>query len=211
MNEILSLDGDNKYSSETIRRWLHDCGFQVGTIGILIVMIFYPTFSFSIESCIFETDFPLGSIKTSQELKILLDTLLDSQFENTPRHPCDSHFPKGISALSWSFLLENWNKTNVYEMITHYTSCQQCRTVSNSVNSVNSVNSYSAVLPPSPMVFFFIKIHLVNSSASSFDCWELSSLNIHSKLKTGFPPLWIVNFDLSCEIMKAFTIKSTTC
>ena len=26
-------------------------------------------------------------------------------------------------------------------------------TVSNSVNSVNSVNSYSAVLPPSPMVF----------------------------------------------------------
>ena len=27
-------------------------------------------------------------------------------------------------------------------------------TVSNNVNSVNSVNSYSAVLPPSPMVFF---------------------------------------------------------
>ena len=40
VNEILSLDGDNKYSSETIRRWLHDCGFQVGTIGILTVMIF---------------------------------------------------------------------------------------------------------------------------------------------------------------------------
>ena len=38
-------------------------------------------------------------------------------------------------------------------MITHYTSCQQCHTVS---NSVNSVNSYSAVLPPSPMVFFFM-------------------------------------------------------
>jgi len=66
----------------------------------------------------------------SQELKILLDTLLDSQFENTPRHPCDSHFPKGISALRWSFLLENWNKTNVFEMITHYMSCKQCRTVS---------------------------------------------------------------------------------
>ena len=86
-------------------------------------------------------------------LKILLDN----------RHPCDSHFPKGISSLSWSFLLENWNKTNVYEMITHYTSYQQCQTVSNNVNSVNSVNSvnnvnsvnsYSAVLPPSPMVFF---------------------------------------------------------
>ena len=29
-------------------------------------------------------------------------------------------------------------------------SVEQCRTVS---NSVNSVNSYSAVLPPSPMVF----------------------------------------------------------
>ena len=160
MNEILSLAGDNKYSSETIRRWLHDCGFQVGTIGIVMVIIFYPTFSFSIETCIFETNFPLGYIKTSQELKILLDTLLDSQFENTPRHPCDSHFPKGISALSWSFLLENWNKTNVYEMITQFTSCKQCQTVStvsNSVNSVNSVNSYSAVVPPSPMVFLFLE------------------------------------------------------
>ena len=40
-------------------------------------------------------------------------------------------------------------------MITHYMSCQPCRTVSNSVNSVNSVNSYSAVLPPSPMVFLY--------------------------------------------------------
>ena len=75
VNEILSLAGDNKYSSETIRRWLHDCGFQVGTIGILILMIFYPTFSFSIESCIFETDFPLGSIKTSQELRMLSRSL----------------------------------------------------------------------------------------------------------------------------------------
>ena len=46
-------------------------------------------------------------------------------------------------------------------MITHYTSCQQCQTVSNSVNSVNSVdsvNSYSAVLPPSPMVFFSLVV-----------------------------------------------------
>ena len=40
-------------------------------------------------------------------------------------------------------------------MITHHTSCQQCRTVS---NSVNSVNSYSAVLPPSPMVFLINKV-----------------------------------------------------
>merc|ERR1712020_97575 len=97
-----------------------------------------------------------GPPRATVNLKIVLDNRLDSQYENTPRHPCDSHFPKDISALSWSFLLENWNKTNVYEMITHYTSCQQCQTVSNSVNSVNSVdsvNSYSAVLPPSPMVF----------------------------------------------------------
>ena len=93
---------------------------------------------------------------------------MDSQFENPPRHPCDSHFPKGISTLSWSFLLENWNKTNVCEMITHYTSCQQCRTVSNSVDSVNSVNSYSAVLPPSPMVFLILefgdKLELIGHS-----------------------------------------------
>ena len=40
-----------------------------------------------------------------------------------------------------------------------------CRTVSNSVNSVNSVNivnsvnSYSAVLPPSPMVFLMFVLN----------------------------------------------------
>ena len=76
-----------------------------------------------------------------------------------------------VSALSLSFLLEYWYKTNVYEMITHYTSYQQCQTVSNNVNSVNSVNSvnnvnsFSAVLPPSPMVFFccwvFINAYLL--------------------------------------------------
>ena len=38
-----------------------------------------------------------------------------------------------------------WNDYSLYVM----------STVSNSVNSVNSVNSYSAVLPPSPMVFFW--------------------------------------------------------
>ena len=32
----------------------------------------------------------------------------------------------------------------------------------NSVNSVNSVNSYSAVLPPSPMVFF--SIHMLKKT-----------------------------------------------
>ena len=82
-----------------------------------------------------------------------------------------------VSALSLSFLLEYWYKTNVYEMITHYTSYQQCQTVSNNVNSVNSVNSvnnvnsYSAVLPPSPMVFFYmiaslIEVFFRNSSYS---------------------------------------------
>ena len=55
-------------------------------------------------------------------------------------------------------------------IIRHVNSVEQCRTVSNSVNSinsvnsdnsVNSVNSYSAVLPPSPMVFSnVIEIHL---------------------------------------------------
>ena len=76
----------------------------------------------------------------------------DSQFENTPRHPCDSHFPKGISALSWSLPLEHWNKKNV----NHVNSVHHVNSVNsvNTVNSVNSVNSYSAVLPPSRMVFF---------------------------------------------------------
>ena len=36
-------------------------------------------------------------------------------------------------------------------IIRHVNSVEQCQTVS---NSVNSVNGYSAVLPPSPMVFF---------------------------------------------------------
>ena len=73
---------------------------------------------------------------------------MDNQFENTPRHPCDSHFPKGISALSWSFLLENWNKTNVYEMMTYYTSCQQCRTAStvSTVSTVLTVSTVSTVI-----------------------------------------------------------------
>ena len=42
----------------------------------------------------------------------------------------------------------------------HVNSVKQCQTVSNSVNSVssvNSVNSYSAVLPPSLMVFLVLK------------------------------------------------------
>merc|ERR1712173_35175 len=51
----------------------------------------------------------------------------DSQLENTSGHPCDSHFPKGISAFSQSFPLKHLNKTNVYERIPHYASCQQCK------------------------------------------------------------------------------------
>ena len=36
----------------------------------------------------------------------------------------------------------------------------------NSINSVNSVNSYSAVLPPSPMVFFlFWPLSILDSVA----------------------------------------------
>ena len=70
----------------------------------------------------------LGHPCATVNKKMLLDTHVDSQFENTPRHPCDSHFPKGISALSWSFPLENWNKTNMYEMITQQCKpCQQCQ------------------------------------------------------------------------------------
>ena len=63
-------------------------------------------------------------------------------------------FSKGQFSPQLFFPIGNWNKTNVYEIITQYKSYQQCRTVLNSVNSVNSFNSYSAVLPPSPMVFF---------------------------------------------------------
>ena len=59
-----------------------------------------------------------------------------------------------------------------------------------SVNKPQPFSDYALLLCKSNLCYiFFIKIHLVNSSASSFDCWELSTLNIHSKLKTGFPPL----------------------
>ena len=109
-----------------------------------------------------------------------------------------------ISALSWSFLLDNWNKTNVYEMITHYTSCQQCRTVSNSVNSVNnvnSVNSYSAVLPPSPMVFLlfcfvalFVYLVLQNICLHSFfaDLGEGKFESVYAHWLGSFSPeTWV--------------------
>ena len=76
-------------------------------------------------------------------------------------------FSKGQFSPQLFFPIGNWNKTNVYEIITQYKSCQQCRTVSNSVNSVNSFNSYSAVLPPSPMVFFLEGGGLQFSNSSS--------------------------------------------
>ena len=38
----------------------------------------------------------------------------------------------------------------------------------NHVNSVNSVNSYSAVLPPSPMVFFLYLLKLHKGVAGQF-------------------------------------------
>ena len=48
-----------------------------------------------------------------------------------------------------------WNDYSLYVMSTVSNSVEHCQTVS---NSVNSVNSYSAVLPPSPMVFFWPKL-----------------------------------------------------
>ena len=51
------------------------------------------------------------------------------------------------------------DKTNSVNSVNHVNSANSVNSV-NIVNSVNSVNSYSAVLPPSPMVFCETKIHL---------------------------------------------------
>ena len=66
-------------------------------------------------------------------------------------------------------------------MITHYTSYQQCQTVSNNVNSVNSVNSvnnvnsYSAVLPPAPMVFFnWLSLNLIGHPNHALDIYLMN-------------------------------------
>ena len=97
--------------------------------------------------------------------------LLDSQFENTPRHMCDSNFLPSAGLSYWKIgtrqMCMKW-----LLIIRHVNSVEQCQTVSNSVNSVNSVNSYSAVLPPSPMVFFHINV--VNRSNFRF-LWKILS------------------------------------
>ena len=111
-----------------------------------------------------------GQPRATVNLKILLDNRVqqwikkyfwtaacDSQLENTSGHPCDSNFPKGVSAISQSFPLKHWNKTNVYERIPHYVSCQQCKPCQQcqQCQQVSTVKAaYSAVLPPSLMVFF---------------------------------------------------------
>ena len=71
-----------------------------------------------------------------------------------------------------------WNDYSLYVM----------STVSNSGKSVNSVNSYSAVLPPSPMVFFLVEmwdiaLYMVNQlvgsiSAQQAQDWFNLKLNI---------------------------------
>ena len=50
----------------------------------------------------------------------------------------------------------------------------------NSVNSVNSANSYSAVLPPSPMVFLELIVLTAPISQQCFQC--VSCLKFGSKL-----------------------------
>ena len=50
----------------------------------------------------------------------------------------------------------------------------------NSVNSVNIVNSYSAVLPPSPMVFFVLELLsiVINATRETFPALSSKCLDL---------------------------------
>ena len=61
------------------------------------------------------------------------------------------------------------------------------------VNSVNSFNSYSAVLPPSPMVFFVFEIRTMRPEI--FLTWEVTSLKNCRKAP-------VFNGKLSCGVLE---------
>ena len=92
----------------------------------------------------------------------------DSQFENTPRHPCDSHFPKGISALSWSFWQIGTRQTCMkWLLIIRYVNSVNHV---NNVNSVNSINSVSSLLRGATFISdgIFCFLHCFNNSKFNF-------------------------------------------
>ena len=87
-----------------------------------------------------------------------------------------------------------WNDYPLYVMSTVSNSVNSFNSV-NSVNNVNSVNSYSAVLPPSPMVFYI----LYDIYVSSVYCYPDKKFSKHtahslrvfqSVLKIGVDP-WV--------------------
>ena len=79
-------------------------------------------------------------------MKILLDIRVTVTFQRTFQPSAGlSYWKIGTRQMCMKWLL----------IIRHVNSVKQCQTVS---NSVNSVNGYSAVLPPSPMVFFWPKL-----------------------------------------------------
>ena len=69
--------------------------------------------------------------------------MCDIQFENTPGHQ-RAKFNLNI--------LDSVNSVNIVNSVNSVNSVNNV----NSVNSVNIVGSYSAVLPPSPMVFLML-------------------------------------------------------
>ena len=98
-----------------------------------------------------------------------------------------------IRTYSWtpSFLLENWNRTNMYEVITHYTSCQQCRTVS----TVSTVSTVIARCYLHLRWYFFVgKTPNSPTPPWSMVCrwltqWSLSIVSIHHRSVPLYPTL----------------------
>ena len=77
-------------------------------------------------------------------------------------------------------------------------------TVSNSVNSVNSVNSYSAVLPPSPMVFFSLKTWLVWSENCGYPSKMMMSFMNSPLLQKTFNAVILSALGFSCRFLFLF-------
>ena len=97
-------------------------------------------------------------------------------------------------------------------MITHYTSCQQCQTVSSNDNSVNSVNSYSALLPPYPMVFLWLSSEVTlweerfkarwEKCSELFSVWTLKAVipKLISSNSTHLPIQKVLHKRMKCAV-----------
>ena len=101
--------------------------------------------------------------RATVNFKILLDIRVRQSIRKYSWTPAGlSHWNIGTrqTCMIWLlFIIRHVNSINHVNSVNSINSVNSVNSVNsiNSVNSVNSVNSYSAVLPPSPMVFLFFQ------------------------------------------------------